>query len=80
MNLIIVVSLDGLIVYWLSIFPIDHLSDLKMGLLDYISREPLQKSVNLSTYDEQYIVAKLDAIKRNAGRFLLNTEKYTDFA
>ena len=42
-----------------------------MGLLDYISREPYQKVVNISTYDEQLKVAKLDTIKRSAKRFFL---------
>ena len=51
-----------------------------MGLFDYILRKPQQKAVNISTYDEQFIVAKLDAIKRSARRFLLNAENYTNFA
>ena len=51
-------------------FTIDHLPGSKMGLVDYILREPQQKAVNISTYDEQFIVAKLNAIKRSAKRFL----------
>ena len=51
-----------------------------MGLVDYISREPQQKAVIFSTYDEQSVAAKLDAIKRCAKNFLLNAENYTDFA
>ena len=43
-------------------------------------REPQQKTVNISTYDEQSIVVKLDTIKRSVKRFLLNAENYTDFA
>ena len=61
-------------------FSIDHLPGSKMGLVDYMSREPQQKAVNISTYDDQFIVAKLDAIKRSAKRFLVNAENYTDFA
>ena len=61
-------------------FSIDHLPGSKMGLVDFISRDPLQKAVNISTYDEQFIVVKLDAIKRSAKRFLLNAENYTDFS
>ena len=38
-------------------FSIDHISGSKMGLVDYISRNPQQKAVNISTYDEQFIVA-----------------------
>ena len=61
-------------------FTIDHLPISKMGLVDYISRDPQQKAVNISADDEQFIVAKLDVIKRSAKRFLLNAENYTDFA
>ena len=61
-------------------FTIDHLPGSKMGLVDYISRDPQQKAVNISAYDEQFTVAKLDVIKRGAKRFFLNTENYIDFA
>ena len=57
-----------------SDFTIDHLPSSKMGLLDYISRDPQQKAVNISAYDEQFLVAKFDVIKRSAKRFLLNAE------
>ena len=52
-------------------FTIDHLLGSKMGLVDYIFRDPQQKAVDISAYDEQFIVAKLDVIKRSAKRFLL---------
>ena len=61
-------------------FSIDHLPGSKKGLVDYISRDPQQKTVNISAYDEQFIVAKLHVIKRGAKRFLLNAENYVDFA
>ena len=61
-------------------FAIDHLPGSKMGLVDYISRETQQKAVNISAYDEQLIVAKLDVIKRSAKRFFLYAENYTNFA
>ena len=51
-----------------------------MGLVDNISRESQKKAVNFSTYDEQFIVAELDAFKSSAKHFLLNTENYTEFA
>ena len=51
-----------------------------MGLVDYIFRDPPQKAVNISAYDEQFIVAKLEVIKRSVKRFLLNAENYIDFA
>ena len=62
-------------------FIIDHLPGSKMELVDYISRgDPQQKNVDMSAYDEQFIEAKLDVIKRSANRFLLNAENYVDFA
>ena len=42
-----------------------------MGLLDYISGESQQKAVSISTYDEQFLVHKLDAIKRIAKRLTI---------
>ena len=51
-----------------------------MGLVDYISRDSQQKAVDISAYDEQFIVAKLDGNKRIAKGLLLNAENYTDFA
>ena len=36
-------------------FSIDHLPGSKMGLVDYISRDPQQKAVNISAYDKQFI-------------------------
>ena len=61
-------------------FSIDHLLGSKTAWVVYISLDPQQKAVNISTYDEQFIVTKLDAIKRKAKSFLLNAENYTDFA
>ena len=61
-------------------FSIDHLPGTKMGLVDYISRDQQHQAVNISAYDEQFIVAKLDVIKRSAKRFLLDAENYVDFA
>ena len=43
-------------------FTIDHLPGSKMGHVDYISRDPQQKAVNISAYEEQFIVAKLNLI------------------
>ena len=36
--------------------------------------------MNISTYDEQFIIVKLDAFKRSAKHILPNTENYTNFA
>ena len=55
-------------------FTIDHLPGSKMGLVDYISRDPQQKAVNISAYDQQFIDAKLKLNKRSAKRFLFKAE------
>ena len=46
----------------------------------FILRESQQESVKMSTYDEEIIVAKLDAIKRSEKRFFLIFQFYKDFA
>ena len=45
-----------------------------MGLIDYVSLGPQHEAANVPTYDEQFIVAKLDAIKRSAKLFPLNSK------
>ena len=40
-------------------FGIEHLPGAKMGLVDYISRNPSQKAKKVSAYDLEFIVAKL---------------------
>ena len=51
-------------------FSIDHLPVSKIGFVDYISSEPQQVAVNKSTYDEQSIVAKLDATNAAQNAFV----------
>ena len=43
----------------------------KTGFVIFILRESQQESVEMSSYEEQIMVAKLDAIKRSEKRFLL---------
>ena len=52
-------------------FTIDYISGSKLSLVDYVSRDQRQEAAKISTYDKQFSVAKLDAIKRNAKHFLL---------
>ena len=53
---------------------IEHLPGAKMGLVDYISRNPSQKAKKISTYDEEFIVAKLKLISKSVNALELNTE------
>ena len=46
-------------------FDIEHLPGAKMGLVDYISRNPSQKAKRVSAYDEEFIVAKLKLISKS---------------
>ena len=61
-------------------FSSDQLPGSKTVLVIFILRESQQESVKMSTYDEQIIVAKLDAIKRSEKRFVLIFQFYQDFA
>ena len=55
-------------------FDIEHLPGSKMGLVEYISRNPSQKAKKISTYDEEFIVAKLKLISKSVNSLELNTE------
>ena len=54
-----------------------------MGLVDYVLCELQQEAVHISylwwTYDEQIKVAKLEAFKRRAKCFILNSNNYMIF-
>ena len=45
-------------------FQIEHIPGSKMGLTDYISRNPNKKSKPISRYDEDFVIAQIDAIKQ----------------
>ena len=46
-------------------FQIEHIPGSKMGLTDYISRNPNNKAKPISRYDEDFVIAQIDAIKQN---------------
>ena len=47
-------------------FLIEHLPGAKMGLVDYISRNPYQPAKSVSKYDEEFLVATLSSIHTDA--------------
>ena len=49
-------------------FEIKHLPGTKRSLVYYISREPKQTAPNLTQYDEEFLVATLDLVKRSVKR------------
>ena len=53
-------------------FDIEHLPGAKMGLVDYISRNPSQRAKKVSAYDEEFIVAKLKLISKSINALELN--------
>ena len=47
----------------------------KMGLVDYISRNPNQKDEKVSAYDEKFIFAKLKLISASVNSFILKSSQ-----
>ena len=47
-------------------FSIEHLPGAKMGLVDYISRNPYQPAKSVSKYDEEFLVETLSSIHSDA--------------
>ena len=55
-------------------FKIEQLPGAKMGIVDYISRNPYQPAKSIPTYDDEFIVATLSRIQTDAK--LLQKEKH----
>ena len=53
-------------------FDIEHLPEAKMGLVNYISRNPSQKVKKVSAYDEEFFAAKLKLISKPINALELN--------
>ena len=51
-----------------------------MGVVNYISLEPISVAPNITYYDERLVVAKLGLLKRSSKRFLLNKSNYESIA
>ena len=47
-----------------------------MGLVDYISRQANLVAPNITQYDKQFIVAKLDLMKRAPKKFLIKKSNF----
>ena len=60
-------------------FDIEPLPGAKMGLVDYISRNPSQKAKKVSAYDEEFIVAKLKLISKSINALELNITHSTSY-
>ena len=44
-------------------FNIEHIAGTRMGLVDYISRQPNQKAKSITQYDEEFMVATISGIR-----------------
>ena len=44
-------------------FTIEHMPGAKMGLVDYISRNPFDRAKKISTYDKHFVVATISKIR-----------------
>ena len=51
-------------------FNIEHKPGTKMGLVDYISRNPLAGAKKLFAYDEQLVVATISKFRHSLKQFI----------
>ena len=59
-------------------FNIEHIPGTRMGLVDYISRQPNQEAKSITQYDEEFMVATISRI-RDAIKSLFNHSKKIPF-
>ena len=55
-------------------FTIEHMPGAKMGLVDYISRNPYARAKKISTYDEHFVVATISKI-RDSMKYLITSKQ-----
>ena len=53
-------------------FNMEHIAGTKMGLVDYISRNPVGKADPELKYDTSFIVATINNIKQNIAKAFVN--------
>ena len=49
----------------------------KMGLVDYISRNPYARAKKISTYDEHFVVATISTIRNSMKDLIINKKNAT---
>ena len=54
-------------------FNIEHISGAKMGLVDYVSRQPNQEAKVTNKYDEEFAVASITRIRDAIAAIYVNT-------
>ena len=58
-------------------FTIEHMPGAKMGLVDYISRNPFARAKKISTYDEHFVVATISRIRDSMKHLITNRQTAT---
>ena len=58
-------------------FTIEHVPGAKMGLVDYISRNPFARAKKISTYDEHFVVATISKIRDSMRHLITNRQTAT---
>ena len=58
-------------------FTIEHMPRAKMGLVDYISRNPYARAKKISTYDEHFVVATITKIRDSMKHLITNKQNAT---
>ena len=56
-------------------FNIEHIPGTKMGLVDYISRQPNQRAKSITQYDEELMVATISRIRDSITSFFCHPHK-----
>ena len=56
-------------------FNIEHIPGTRMGLVDYISRQPNQKAKSITQYDEEFMVATISRIRDAIKSFFCHLHK-----
>ena len=75
-------SYNSQLSYWIDRllpynFTIEHMPGAKMGLVDYISRNPFARAKKISTYDEHFVVATISKILDSMKSLIINKQKAT---
>ena len=58
-------------------FTIEHMPGAKMGLVEYISRNPFTRAKKISTYDEHFVVATISKIRDSMKHLIINRQTAT---
>ena len=58
-------------------FTIEHMPGAKMGLVDYISRNPFARANKISSYDEHFVVSTISKIRDSMKHLIINRQTAT---